>query len=85
MNLAIVIFVTHAYLCWLCQVSLVPCDMSNPDFQASYEESYQVYKKYQMVIHGETEEKNDKQQVQENARISTTYTIDPLFCSSNGF
>jgi arginyl-tRNA--protein-N-Asp/Glu arginylyltransferase len=36
--------------------------MGNTDFQASYEESYQVYKRYQMVIHGETEEENGIQQ-----------------------
>ncbi|XP_062511541.1 arginyl-tRNA--protein transferase 1-like [Corticium candelabrum] len=43
-------------------VSLVLCNTSDAEFQASYEETYQLFKIYQMTIHKETEEDSDRKQ-----------------------
>ena len=52
------------------QVSLVLCNTSDAEFQASYEETYQLFKIYQMTIHKETEEDSDRKQVKQQPHLS---------------
>lgn len=44
------------------QIRLVRSKPRSPEFEASFKESYQVYKKYQMMIHGDPEDKPTERQ-----------------------
>ena len=45
-----------------CQVKLIRSNPKSDEFERTFEESYRVFRKYQMSIHKETEEDSDRMQ-----------------------
>lgn len=50
-------FVFVCTFAWKSQVRLVRSQPSSTEFQNSFEESFNVYRRYQMAIHGDSESK----------------------------
>lgn len=93
-NLQYLVFPIHYSGCFLIsQVRLVRSHPKSAEFKSSYEESYMVYKRYQMTIHNDSEGECDKTSydgflvesplevpILAFSTLSTTYYISGYFC-----
>ena len=50
------------------EMKLIKSNPPSPEFEETFEESFQLYKKYQMVIHNDPEDKLSVRQVRERPR-----------------
>ncbi|XP_035219051.1 arginyl-tRNA--protein transferase 1-like isoform X2 [Stegodyphus dumicola] len=64
------------------ELRLVPSALENPLFSQTFEESYEVYKKYQMSVHKDTAEKCSKKQYNRFLVNSPFQHCDDILCRS---